>query len=467
MPNIIAYIALLSWPFITLFLIKKKGMENGILLALLGAYMFLPVDFKINLPGVPALDKFTITTATIIGYLFFHKKRLGFDALNTFMKVVFVLFLLTPFLTVLTNSERYYYLPGLKLYDGLSDAVSNFLMIIPFIFGVKYFNSYEKQALLFKYFVIAAVVYALLAMYEVRMSPQLHRQLYGYFPHSWLQQYREGGFRAIVFMGHGLLVALFLAVGVAMAVTMTKLKVKILRYRTSLLVVFILTALVLQKSLAALVFGLFALFVIYVMSSKRMHQLALVIGVLFLMYPMLSSFNMFPHKTLLDIATKIDPERAQSLGFRFEQEEALLSHANNKPLFGWGGWGRNRVRNDVTGSNVSTTDGRWIITLGVSGWVGYLSQFLLVVTPLWLSYRLSKKHKLKEKDAVFLMASHSIVVAVILLDQMPNSSLNSLYWLIIGSLLGRALVLNREYKQRLKNERESDTFQENIQLDRA
>ena len=44
------------------------------------------------------------------------------------------------------------------------------------------------------------------------MSPQLSNMFYGFFPHSWQQHVREGHFRPIVFMQHGLMVSLWMAV---------------------------------------------------------------------------------------------------------------------------------------------------------------------------------------------------------------------------------------------------------------
>ena len=57
--------------------------------------------------------------------------------------------------------------------------------------------------------VIAGVVYSVPALFEIRFSPQLHTWLYGYFPQEFgfSQEVRGGGFRPVVFMGHGLLVA--------------------------------------------------------------------------------------------------------------------------------------------------------------------------------------------------------------------------------------------------------------------
>jgi hypothetical protein len=456
MPNLIAYAAVGIWPFAVFYMIRRYGFESGVLMGLLGAYMFLPAGFDIDLPGLPAFDKFSITVITIIAYLMLHKKPFGYTGLSKRMRLIFLLFLISPFLTALTNSERYFYLPGLSLYDGLSDSIHNFLYIFPFLIGVKYFRSFETQQRIFKCFVIAAVVYAVLALWEIRMSPQLHRTLYGYFPHSWLQQYRGGGFRAIVFMGHGLLVAFFLALGLAFVSAMNKTRTKSMRVNNIALLIFIMVTLVLSKSLAALVFGMFAFLMITFMGNKLMHLAALSIAVMFISYPIMSSMNLFPHRTIMNYANMISPERAESLGYRFEHEEKLLAHANSKSLFGWGGWGRNRARDEMTGQNTSTTDGKWIIALGVRGWFGYITEFLFVIVPIWMAFKVRTKAKhISKKESIFL-ATHALIVSLILLDQMPNASLNPLYWLIIGALLGRVYDLNEQVKRGIQNDREAN-----------
>lgn len=123
-----------------------------------------------------------------------------------------------------------------------------------------------------------------------------------------------------------------------------------------------------------------------------------------------------------------------------------------------GGWGRNRVRDEMTGQDTSTTDGKWIITLGVRGWFGYISEFLFIVVPIWLSFRIRSKAKhISKKESIFL-ASHVLIVSLILLDQMPNASLNPLYWLVAGALLGRVYDLKEQainIEQEEKEDKES------------
>lgn len=451
MPNFFAYAAISIWPLFTLWFINRYGVSKGVLLSLLGAYMFLPAGFAINIPGIPSFNKFSVVSMTLLAYMLMTRREFGYSALSRPIKLLLVGFVIAPFFTVFSNMNSYLFLPGLTYYDGLTDAVGQLLYILPFLIGVKYFRAYESQYVLFKYFAIAAVVYALLALYEVRMSPQLHNILYGFFPHSWLQQVRSGGFRAIVFMGHGLLVALFLAIGLGVWAVINKNKNRFLPVDNKVIILLVLIALIFMKSLAALIFGLFLFFMITFMTTKKMHLASVMIALVFMTYPITSSMGIFPHDDIVDVAYSINPERGQSLEFRFKNENMLLDHASLKPFFGWGGWGRNRVYNAETGEDLSVTDGKWILTLGIRGWFGFLAEFLLIVIPIWMAYKIQKKYKTMDSKERALLAAHALIVSIILLDQMPNASLNPLYLLLIGSLLGRVYELQAEFREKNKS----------------
>tara|TARA_R110000787_G_scaffold46612_8_gene113027 strand:+ start:18758 stop:20104 length:1347 start_codon:yes stop_codon:yes gene_type:complete len=441
MPNTFAYIILLAWPVVTMFLLKRHGIGPGSLIALLAAYMFLPASFAIDLPGLPDPDKFLMTTITILVYIVLSGKELGLRYLDKFLKFLFILLILTPFLTAITNSDQYLHLPGLSLYDGLSGSVITFLEFIPFLIGLAYFREEKEHLILFKYFAIAALIYAFFALYEIRMSPQLHQMIYGYFPHSWIQQYRSGGFRAVVFMGHGLLVAMFLALGVVFWASLKESKYKVFRYSNTIGLSIVLITLLLSKSLAALIYGLFAFLAIKFLKPKQIYFASAMMALIFITYPISSAIGLFPHNDMVDIASEISQDRAGSLDFRFKHEEVLLAHAGIKPWFGWGTWGRNRVYDVETGEDISVTDGGWVISIGTSGWMGFLSTFLFLLLPVYIIYRKNMQMHLASQQTRILLAGHTLAVAIIMIDQIPNASFNPLYWCIAGSLLGRAQVL--------------------------
>ncbi len=62
------------------------------------------------------------------------------------------------------------------------------------------------------------------------------------------------------------------------------------------------------------------------------------------------------------VEQNVSADRANSLRHRLNNEDMLLSRAFESPLFGWGGWGRNRVY-DENGKDLTVTDGLWIIII--------------------------------------------------------------------------------------------------------
>ena len=153
-------------------------------------------------------------------------------------------------------------------------------------------------------------------------------------------------------------------------------------------------------------------------------------------YPLLSILDIFPHQGMIDIVSSFDTNKAESLNFRFFNENILLKHAEEKLLFGWGGWGRGRLVNSVT-------DGYWIIILGKSGIFGFGAIFSLAGLAMWLGIKTSSH--LKNKAEKSLQAAHVLLVAIIMVDQIPNASMNGYLWLLVGSLLGRANSLRRAH----------------------
>lgn len=456
-------VVLLLWPVFVLLLLIKKGIAKGSLISLLLAYMFLPAGRTIDLPAIPPLDKFSVTTITIIIFFLSRGKPLGLRYLPMGYKWLMVVFFVVPFLTTITNSDSYFHISGLSYYDGLTSSIINFLYFFPFLIGYKFFSAEAEQIVLLKFLAISGLIYSVFTLYEIRMSPQLHSTVYGYFPHSWLQQKRAGGFRAVVFMGHGLLVAMFLVIGFTSWLTLKKAGISVLKNNANILgliVLFITVAL--SKTYSALLYGLFSYFCLSYLSTRLNLFAMMLLAVLFLTYPLTSSLGVFPHRQLVELANDVSAERAESLNYRFENENILLDHALDKPLFGWGGWGRNRVFDPSTGEDITTTDGYWVIVIGKFGWVGFLTTFIFVIAPLISLYRMRNRAKSLESRTMIIFCGHGLITALLLIDQIPNSSLqdNSLYWLVIGSFFARVLAL----KKSLERERQMSNTDNQIEV---
>jgi len=441
MGNGFAYAVLALWPLIAIYLYRSQSIQAATLWTILGGFMFLPVKTMVDLPMIPSMGKHTIpVVSALIGCWFIKNKRISYLQELGKIKYLVVLFITVPFITAGLNSAPINiggrFLPGLTYYDGLSAVVNQFLIITPFFIGRQFFKTYEHQLLMFKILVVAGLFYSLPMLFEIRMSPQLHTWIYGYFPHSFAQQMRFGGFRPVVFMGHGLLVSFFAAIVLLSAVALWKSKVKIRNFSSPIVSYYLLIVLVLCKSIASLFYGVFAFVAIKNIKPKTQHKIAVALVCLAMLYPTLSIIKIFPHQTLVKVAESIDASRAQSLQFRFENEDILLSHGRERFFFGWGGWGRNRVFNEETGKDESVTDGRWVITFGQFGILGFIAEFGLLAITVFRAQKAAKF--LESKPEQILLAAHALLVAIIMVDQLPNSSLSPWLWLLAGILLGRS-----------------------------
>lgn len=450
MANSIAYLALTIWPVVVLVLMSRVGIVKGGFLAIILSYLLLPASFEINFPGIPAFNKGSVTSISIFLYLLFKNKGFGLRDFGNKEKILLLLMVVSPFLTAITNAERYLHLPGMSFYDGISQTVGALLAFFPFFFGFKYFRSKESHILVLRYFVLVVLFYSVLILYEIRMSPQLHTMLYGYFPHSFIQQVRAGGFRAVVFLGHGLLVALLVSVAFLISVVLWRLRIKISNIfsYSGLVVIFLFVLLVLSKSYGALIIGIIGFIALRFFSHKIIFLISYSFIAVYFFYPVMSATDIFPHDVIVNAVSNINSDRAQSLQFRFFHEGQLLAHANEKSLLGWGSWGRNRVYDPETFQDLSVTDGRWIILLGSRGWIGFLSEFMFIALSIFYASKavnILQRDRFR-KDEALLLSAHALIVSLILIDQIPNSSFNYFYWFFLGVLYGRSccIIANRK-----------------------
>ena len=121
--------------------------------------------------------------------------------------------------------------------------------------------------------------------------------------------------------------------------------------------------------------------------------------------------------------------------FRFDNEDRLLQHASDRFWFGWGRYGRNRVY-DAYGSDITISDGEWIIRMGIFGFVGFVAEFGLLAASVFRA-AMAVKSVPSTNGTIFLCAL-AVIVAINIVDLLPNASISPWTWLLAGALLGRA-----------------------------
>ena len=443
MPNSFAYLTLIAWPAVAIVLYAMRPVVQATLGTMLGAQLLLPVGTVFKIAMIPQFDKYSIPSlCLLVGCMFATARPIRLWRKFGPVEVLMLVFLFSPVVTSLLNSDPIYIgqsvIPGTGLYDGLSAALGQFVTLIPFLVGRQLLRRPEDLQGVFTTLVIAGLGYSLLLLFEIRMSPQLHLWVYGYYPSDFAQQIRDGGFRPMVFMGHGLIAGFFAMTAAVAAAVLWRAKIQVVRGAPGgAITAYLGMVLILCKSGAALVYG--AILIPLVRWAKPLVQVrvALALVLLSFSYPLARMSHMFPTNLLVDMSASMSEQRAGSLKFRFDQEEQLLQHASDRPLFGWGRFGRNRIHVETwegLAGDASVTDGRWIITLGQFGVIGFIAEFGLLGVSVFFAARSLRSAELR-RHAV-LLAGLALLLAANIVELLPNSTLLPWTWLLVGTLLG-------------------------------
>jgi len=208
------YFVLYSFPLVVLTLFHHLDKPRALLASLVAGYLLLPEQLMYDLPLLPPLNKHTIPVFAVFAVLMFKTGETDKMVLpgwipKSWLARGFLLALVVgAFFTANTNEDPINIgsriLPGLTIYDAASLILSTSTLLLPFLLARKFLAHPKHHRTVLVTFVIAASFYSFLALYEVRMSPQLNSIVYGFFPHSFLQHIRKGGFRPLVFLNHGL-----------------------------------------------------------------------------------------------------------------------------------------------------------------------------------------------------------------------------------------------------------------------
>ena len=447
--NLFAGLMILVWPLVSIALFVKRPVNQAILCTVLGGLLLLPTYAAIKITMVPALDKSSVpSVCAFIGALVLAPRAHGRAKLGI-ADILVAVFLVSPLVTSLLNSDPILVGdvvgPGVGAYDGISATLSGILFFLTFFVGRRYLRTAPDIEEMFRILAFVGLVFTLPLLFEIRFSPQLANWIYHANGFGFNNEMRDGGFRPVVFMPNGLAAAFFMATAFLAAVTLLRVKMKFTRWPTFPLVAYMAAVIVACKSAGALIYTVLIGSLIGWGSPKWQMRIALVLAAIALTYPMLRLTNFFPTESLVSSAEMFSEDRARSLQFRFNQEQQLLARAMERPLFGWGRYGRSRVYSQYSGQDTSITDGWWIITLGQYGLVGFLAQFGLLVLPV---YRAAKVFRLATsiQDRLFL-AALGLIVSITAVEQLPNASVSSWTWLLVGALLGRTEDLRLQAKR--------------------
>ena len=476
MPNTIAYAALFAAPVIAFLLFQRYNPIVASALTLILGYLFLPEDTEIDLPILPAYDKDTASIGAVIVFAtlaiskwktaslrqsrgLYQGEKVGTLHIlpgwlpkHPVPKFLFLALIPAALITAFTNQESVVLgsgvrLRGYDLYSVAAYVMSTVIGILPILIGRRMFGHPEGQKTLLAVLAMTALAYSALVLVEIRLSPQLHRWVYGFHPFSFVQAVR-GGYRPSVFTSHGLWLAIFNVMAVLAAIGAYKAAIKPLKPSLWLAIGLWMAAIVvLSNSLGAL--GLLLMFLpLAIFAPMRVQLLtAAVIGMIILTYPVLRERGIVPVDAFVSVAESVDADRARSLAFRIENEDAFLERVREKPLAGWGRFGRNFVYDEFTGERTTVVDGYWVIVFSVGGYLSYLLQYGLLTFAFFQILFRSKGLSVGPETAAL-----SLILAANLIDMILNGTATVITWIVAGAMIGRVEVA----RERSSEEEEED-----------
>ena len=451
----VASVALfLTVPIAFILFSTMKPARAAAWMAIGGAF-YLPEAASIRFPMLPTFAKANLPyVGILLAFGLLSSKKFWKAKPGLGPELYAILGVAAVVITVFTNRDPLTYgiwnpatYPGLNLKDGFSLSLNLlFRWGLAILAGRMLFRTREDLYVLCKVFLTNALVYSLLVLVEARLSPQMHIWVYGYFPHStFIQALRWGGYRPNVFMVHGLNLAISLLAVVLVAAGAYRGKFEKLPYGIPIQLAFIYLCgiLVIMKSTGVIIYGLLLIPMMVWSRPKTVVRTAQVLALLVLIYPALRGLSLVPVDQILEYAKMLSEERAVSLAFRFDNEGILLKHAQERIIWGWGGYGRNFVFDLYDGTKTATTvDGTWILLLGLTGLVGMFAWLLPAVVCVVRGGQLALKIR-DPMDQALLMGM-LLGSGIALFDLIPNSMANPLRLFFAGAAFSVATTIVKE-----------------------
>lgn len=441
--NLLSVLAFFIWIPVTYYGVWRWPPAKATAALFLGGLLLLPEKVFFKPPGLPDFSKLELIPLWILIWVaVFHRERFASAPKSRWFRVSVVVLLLGSIVTVFLNTDGYRIgsteFPGHVPYDAVHAVLVSLLtVVLPFYLGAIMFRSSDELRVLLTSVVVAALLYTPLQFLEMLLSPQLHRWVYGFHQHAFVQAIRDEGYRPMVFMKHGLAVALFTMLAAVAAAGLYKGKVRVARIRAAWATVYLFVTLTLSKSLASLLYALVALPLVLFTSPRFQAIVAATLVALLLFYPIARANDLIPIEALEAwVEENYGHERASSMTFRFDNEDPLLDRAMARPWFGWGSYCRACVYKPWSkeGDPETVRDGAWIIRLGDRGIVGFVASFGLLFFPVFALARRVKY--VRRRSNRRLLAALGLMVGFCAIDLIPNGDFSRLAFVLSGALWG-------------------------------
>ena len=420
-------VMLVGWLVVAVGLFMWLPPRRAMITQFIAGWIFLPVG-ALMIQGLPEISKITtVALGGLLGAVFFDFGRL-IRYQPHWVDGVVLAFCLVPVGTSLSND--------LGLYDGLSKSFAHMMQWgIPFYLGRVYLTDLDAYRDLAVGIVIGGLICIPMCLWEMRVSPMLHKSVYGYHPFKFVSASRFGGYRPVGFFRHGIEMAMWMTSASLVSIWLWKtnrvnkfLDIPIKWVTASLVLVTVMC-----RSMGAIALFIPALAALFEIHLYRRAMVLVILLLIPVFYVSLRSSTDWGAAQLVEAAAIIDEDRAGSLNFRLYNDRQLVVKALDRPMLGWGAWGRNRAYNE-DGEDISVTDGLWVIIVGQHGLIGLISWLGITLLPPAL-YVTRAGPKSLGQAALAPLTVACVLLGIHTIDWLMNAFTNPTYFLMAGGIV--------------------------------
>ncbi|MGD0389653.1 MAG: O-antigen ligase domain-containing protein [Tepidisphaeraceae bacterium] len=425
--NAFASLALFGYIPFAFLMFAILPARKAVIYDFLVAWLFLPMS-HLPLHGFTDFNKMSAAcVGTLLGACLFD-----LDTVLSFRlkirDIPMLVWCVCPFVSSYFN--------GHSTYDGISAVVYQTTSWgLPYFIGRVYFNDLKGLRELAIGIVVGGLLYLPFVWFELRMSPQLHRIVYGYMQYEFAQATRYGGYRPMVFMQHGLAVAMWMVTTAMTAFWLWRCKVvdKIMGIPMWLVCLLLVGTAAWDHSVGAAALMAIGLTVLWLTEKTKSSIWIVILTLIPPTWMVIRSTDYWNGRDMVHFIQQFDKRAAQSLAVRLSSERVLVDRALEQPIYGWTSWHLYEGREETQSRGVP--DQMWIIAFGKFGLIGLISMTTALLMPvLVLAWRIPVRYW--QHPGAAPAAALAMLLTLHMCDMLFNAMINPIFILCAGGVTG-------------------------------
>jgi hypothetical protein len=428
-------IALIGWIPFVVALAAFLPLRRVVIVAVLAGWLFLPVA-SFDTPGWPNFNKpMAVVFAAWLAVVLFDARRL-LALRPQWIDLPVTLVCVSPVVSTWWNA------------GGAWEAASVFLWHFvqwgaPYLLGRVYLADWAGLRELALAQVAAALLYMPLCLYEMWAGPRLHQMLYGFYPHELHMANRFGGWRPSVFMHMGLMLALWMTAASVIGFWMWRQGQLRGGRLAGWAVLALLLTTIASRSVNAWILLPAGIAILLLTTYTRSRVLVACLLAAVPAFVAVRASGVWQGESTRRVIGPVNPEKAQSLAYRFEHENLIVANASRSPFLGLG---RGATAFTSPAGQFVEADSLWVIVYGQFGLVGLAGVLATILTPILLFLRAVPPAQWRAPDLA-PAAVWAVVLILLAIDNLVNDMGSPVFLLAAGGLGAASATLLRQNRE--------------------